>query len=910
MGQHRHADLGSQRAECQLAVTNRVTNGIPAEEREEMVKKRLLESDNSAKTGVSTEYQNSVLKLEQLSDNSLSNKPVGDMESAEGSANLDVEQRTDDLEPPAGDVGGVESTTIETTETPDILRRPTIDSTPDRPTEQTVPPEDDDQMSSSPPKETLPCPSVCTSVPVDKFQLALITPLPETPVVPQTAVKSFSTSENIGSQNTVQTLVQKLDECDLQHAEPDSPTIGEAAQPEAAIQSSKKGIESMDNSNPPADGNSETEIFDQFRKLKDLALVTPLPPTPVAVQCHTLESVAADDGQEDGVKQQLIGLESMASDDGQEDGVKQQLIGLESMTADDGQEDGVKQQLIGLESMTADDGQEDGVKQQLIAVLPETKVEVATRVDGEGDSKQGNTQTPETKTKNSPTASNKDIVTMATEFSEEGLLVFPKKLIYELGYKKDLASGEMESIIQKQYQIALSTKNLKWISEARYFAEVLFSRTWIDEHLPALNKDGKQKRHKERKNKKQQEKNDVYLNDGYMYKDVRLKTNPHLQSLCENVGPSTEHRQKPYDRPPKKDFNRKTSSDDMSSPSPTKDQGAESVSSPKKQERTEHGLQKQPSGDRTLSNKTEPKLDVGESPLEELQPGEGSGETKVETKSDEDVLLESSRRDQVCESISIEEEGVPQGKLDSSEDVPQGKLNSSEGVPQVKLDSSESVPQAKLDSSEGVPQAKLHSSEGVPQAKLVSSEDVPQAKLDIFEGVSQAKLDSFEGVPQAKLESSEAVPQGKLESSEGVPQAMLESSERVPGTKTVLSTESEEKTNTADKDPAFFKSDIDECINEVVRSVIPRQEETEADLDKASEEIVMEVFDNALRQFDTSCVMDQLTDGVEKQMEPPSFRAECLSTVTKEAEADGDGTCVESRSLEKMKTDIDVDLRD
>ncbi|XP_033741752.1 uncharacterized protein LOC117328334 [Pecten maximus] len=120
--------------------------------------------------------------------------------------------------------------------------------------------------------------------------------------------------------------------------------------------------------------------------------------------------------------------------------------------------------------------------------------------------------------------------------TERDKLIRAKKLIYKLGYLKDVQQDEIKDVILGQYKIAARRSVHGWIEDCRYFSEVMISQDWIDDNIlylnPRLNKKSTNKRTKNR----YMEKEDSFARKtGGLCQDVRLLTNPNLTVVRVNM---------------------------------------------------------------------------------------------------------------------------------------------------------------------------------------------------------------------------------------------------------------------------------------------------------------------------------------------------------------------------------------
>ncbi|XP_052089135.1 serine-rich adhesin for platelets-like [Mytilus californianus] len=123
----------------------------------------------------------------------------------------------------------------------------------------------------------------------------------------------------------------------------------------------------------------------------------------------------------------------------------------------------------------------------------------------------------------------------------KGIIVDAKKLMFELGFLKDMKQTDINEAVIEQYRMAADRKFDYWIKQARYNAELIFTQDWIEENLPSL--EGKREKKSDWRKKKQEKRKGGYSEydrpAGGMCRDVRLETDPSLQVVRENVGSKT-----------------------------------------------------------------------------------------------------------------------------------------------------------------------------------------------------------------------------------------------------------------------------------------------------------------------------------------------------------------------------------
>ncbi|XP_063404169.1 titin homolog isoform X2 [Mytilus trossulus] len=120
----------------------------------------------------------------------------------------------------------------------------------------------------------------------------------------------------------------------------------------------------------------------------------------------------------------------------------------------------------------------------------------------------------------------------------KGVIVDAKKLMFELGFLKDVKQTDIHEAVIDQYKMAADRKFHYWIKQARYNAELIFTQDWIEENLPSL-EGNREKKSDWRKKKQEKRKNGHSEYDrpaGGMCRDVRLETDPSLQVVRENIG--------------------------------------------------------------------------------------------------------------------------------------------------------------------------------------------------------------------------------------------------------------------------------------------------------------------------------------------------------------------------------------
>ncbi|VDH88983.1 Hypothetical predicted protein [Mytilus galloprovincialis] len=122
--------------------------------------------------------------------------------------------------------------------------------------------------------------------------------------------------------------------------------------------------------------------------------------------------------------------------------------------------------------------------------------------------------------------------------TSKGVIVDAKKLMFELGFLKDVKQEDIYEAVIEQYKMAADRKFHYWIKQARYNAELIFTQDWIEENLPSLegNREKKSDWRKKKQEKRKSGHSEYDRPAGGMCRDVRLETDPSLQVVRENVG--------------------------------------------------------------------------------------------------------------------------------------------------------------------------------------------------------------------------------------------------------------------------------------------------------------------------------------------------------------------------------------
>ncbi|XP_076077637.1 uncharacterized protein LOC143048078 isoform X3 [Mytilus galloprovincialis] len=120
----------------------------------------------------------------------------------------------------------------------------------------------------------------------------------------------------------------------------------------------------------------------------------------------------------------------------------------------------------------------------------------------------------------------------------KGVIVDAKKLMFELGFLKDVKQTAIHEAVIDQYKMAADRKFHYWIKQARYNAELIFTQDWIEENLPSLegNREKKSDWRKKKQEKRKSGHSEYDRPAGGMCRDVRLETDPSLQVVRENIG--------------------------------------------------------------------------------------------------------------------------------------------------------------------------------------------------------------------------------------------------------------------------------------------------------------------------------------------------------------------------------------
>ncbi|XP_069135242.1 enolase-phosphatase E1-like isoform X2 [Argopecten irradians] len=159
--------------------------------------------------------------------------------------------------------------------------------------------------------------------------------------------------------------------------------------------------------------------------------------------------------------------------------------------------------------------------------------------DGQPLSGEGDGETNEDKQHLPPIDPNlekEDFMAYCKICTEREKLIFAKKLIYRLGYLKDVPQDNIKQVIIGQYKIAAKRLVHGWVDDARYYAEVMMSQEWIDENLLYLNQRHNKKSSNKRTKHKYMENEDSFARKtGGMCQDVRLLTNPNLTVVRVNM---------------------------------------------------------------------------------------------------------------------------------------------------------------------------------------------------------------------------------------------------------------------------------------------------------------------------------------------------------------------------------------